>query len=162
MPALRTRRPKALDRKAALRFASVGEQDGVRYVFFEGEPNSSRLFPAEDGTVTCERDIILDVFCLTTGQAECSWLYNKHAHHDLSATPFHRERAIRLALASSLGRWLETTFQTLRFPSPTPRWPAGKRAAAYLSHCIGPHFDRTVWHSDLSTGLCQRITNALS
>lgn len=128
--------PKRWDHRTDLRFTTVGEQDGASYPVYEDEPGGSKLFRIEEGCVTCERDVILDVFCLATGQEERSWPYNKHGHYDLSATPFHRERVLRLALASSLGRWLEMIFQTLAFPPPKPRWPDGKRAAACLSHDV--------------------------
>jgi hypothetical protein len=128
--------PKRWNHRADLRLAAVGHQDGASYPVYEDESRGSKLFCIEEGCVRCERDIILDVFCLVTGQEEHFWPYNKHGHYELSTTPLHRELALRLALSSSLGWWLERTFQTLGFPPPTPRWPHGKRAAACLSHDV--------------------------
>jgi hypothetical protein len=128
--------PKRWGRRTDLRLDAVGHQDGANYPIYDDEHVGSKLFQIQDGCVTCERDVILDVFCLATGQEERAWPHNKHGHHDLSSTTFHRERALRLALVSSLGHWLERTFQKLGFPTPTPRWPYGKRAAACLTHDV--------------------------
>jgi hypothetical protein len=83
----------------------------------------------------CHRDIIFDIFWLTTGQEEKYWPQNKHGHFDLSGAA-SQQQALRLALGSGLGSSLEKIFSEWGCPAPAPRWPAGKRAAAGIGHDV--------------------------
>jgi hypothetical protein len=122
--------------QSSQRLRAVGHSDGWSYPIYEAEHQRSKLFDVVDGCLICTRDIIFDIFWLATGQEERHWPKNRYGHFDLGATAFHREQALRLALASSIGSELQKSLIKLGFPAPIPRWPHGKRAAACVGHDV--------------------------
>jgi hypothetical protein len=122
--------------RSTLRFGGVGQGDGWSHPIYQGERHRSQPFQVVDGRLVCDRDLIFDVFWLATGQEERYWPKNRHGHFDLGETAFHRGQALPLALASSIGSGLQKTLMKLGFPTPIPRWPHGKKAAACVSHDV--------------------------
>ena len=118
------------------RLKGVGHCDGWSHPIYWGESQSLRPCEAVDGRLVYGRDVIFDVFWLATGQEERYWLRDKHGHFDLEGTVVHREQALRLGLASSIGSGLERALETLGLRAPFPRWPDGKRAAACVGHDV--------------------------
>ncbi|MBA7710721.1 hypothetical protein ES703_119667 [subsurface metagenome] len=119
-----------------MRLENVQRYDGLSYLIFKGKQSSAPAFFVDDGRIVCERDIIFDIYWLVTGQEERQWPKDKHGFFDLSDNAFFRKDILRLALASSIGSWLEKKLLSLGFSKPIPRWPSDKRAAACLSHDV--------------------------
>jgi hypothetical protein len=124
------------DDRTSLRLASVCEKDEARHPLYAGAPACSGHFRIDSGRLVCERDLVLDVFWLATGQEERHWPRNRFGHFDLGQTGFDGGRVLRRALASSIGAALETRAIELGLPAPLPRWPGGKRAAACVGHDV--------------------------
>jgi hypothetical protein len=127
---------KIWDHKAAYRLRALGQYNGCSYPIYDSQPCSSEILHLSNGSLLYQRDLIFDVFWLVTGQEERYFLKNKHGHFDLSETNWHRECALRLAVASSIGIFLEKTLAQLGFLGAVPRWPTGKKAAACVSHDV--------------------------
>lgn len=124
-------------KKSEWRLGTIGEFEKMYFPIYDTElGNGSRLFRAADGCVTCQTDIIFDIFWLATGQEERYWQKNQHGHFDLSGTVFDQKKVGRLAVATSIGCWLEKTLRSLGCPAGVPRWPNGKRAALCIGHDV--------------------------
>lgn len=119
----------------SFRMTATAALNGCSHPLFKSQTLRNPLVQMENGGLVCYRDIIFDVFWLATGQEEKYLPKNKHGHFDLNNHVAHQE-ASRLALGSSLGMQLEKIFSELKFPAPTPRWPAGRRAAAGIGHDV--------------------------
>lgn len=126
--------PGAWERRGDLRAAGVAELDGVRLPQF-GARHDAPAFSFASGKATWFRDIIFDFFWLATGQEERHWRRNQYGHLLLADDSPHR-RLIPEAPASGVGSWLERVLCRLGYPTPLPRWPAGKRAAACATHDV--------------------------
>jgi hypothetical protein len=116
--------------------ARMTEENGWTHPLYEGEQPGRATFESTNGRLTCNRDLIFDVFWLLTGQEERHWSCNKHGHFDCRGSAFHRQQVFRLAPASAIGLHFEKLFATLGFEGATPRWPLGKQAAACVSHDV--------------------------
>lgn len=124
------------DQRSGLRLENVARFDRLSYPLFQCKHSPNPAFSVNNGQIECERDIIFDVFWLITGQEERHWPKDKHGFFELSTTAFFKKQVLRLALASGIGTWLEKRLLGFRFPSPFPRWPNKKQAAACLSHDV--------------------------
>ena len=128
--------PVLWDQMPNLRLENVERTDTLSYPLFKGSHSAPSAFSVKDGRIACEKDIILDVFWLLTGQEEKHWPKDKHGFFDLSGTAFFQKQVPHLALASGIACWLEKQLVNLGFSIPTPRWPGNKRAAACLTHDV--------------------------
>jgi hypothetical protein len=117
------------------RLKAIGQHQEWSYPVFQEEPPPGELLCRDEGGLICTRDIIFDVFWLTTGQEERYWRKNRHGHFVLEPAAIARQ-ALPRALASNLCFNLEKTFVRLGFPAPIPRWPHGKCAAAGVGHDV--------------------------
>jgi hypothetical protein len=124
------------DERTALRLVDVGRYNGLSYPLLDGKHSPTPAFFISNGRIVCERDIILDVFWLITGQEEKYFPKDKHGFFDLSNTAYFKRGVFRLALASSIVCWVEDKLLTVGLSLPLPRWPANKQAAACLSHDV--------------------------
>jgi hypothetical protein len=124
------------EQRATLRFGAVAQGDGWSHPVYQGERHRFQPFQVADGRLVCDRDLIFDVFWLATGQEERHWPKNRHGHFDLGETALHRDQALLLAIASSIGSELQKALVKLGFSRPIPRWPHGKKAAACISHDV--------------------------
>lgn len=123
--------------RSTLRLATLAHADDLSYPIYQGERASHpQLLQVNNGSMTCQRDVIFDIFWLATGQEERYWKKNKHGHFDLSDTVFEQRQLARMAIATGIGCWVERTMRNLRFAPPVPRWPNHKRAAACASHDV--------------------------
>lgn len=123
------------DQRSSLRLKSIGYSDGLKYPIFEGEHTPS-VFSFKDGRLLCAQDIIFDLFWLISGQEEKHWPKDKHGFSNLLGTSFFREQVFRVAVASSIGCWLEKKLLALGFYTPVSRWPHEKQASACLTHDV--------------------------
>jgi hypothetical protein len=128
--------PNAWKQPAEHRFGQIDSHNGLSYPVFGGESPVSHLIEVSADRVTCQRDLIFDVFWLVTGQEERYWSKDKHGFFDLTGTVLLQEQVLRQALASQISAWLERSLCRLACPPPKPRWPHGKRAAAGVGHDV--------------------------
>lgn len=131
-----TANPRSWEQRGDRRLRNVERQNGFAYPCFQDDSFHPDLIRAANGCLACQRDLIFDVFWLATGQEEQYWPKNKHGHFDLAGTVVQQEQALRLAMGSSIGCFLEKIFVSLGFPASIPRWPHGKRAAAAVGHDV--------------------------
>jgi hypothetical protein len=122
------------------RLSAVAGSNGCWHPVFQGEAHTASPFAVAAGQVTCDRDIIFDLFWLTTGQAERHFPKSTHGHYDLTGTVVHRERVLQRAPGSSIRSGLAEALVAIGGPRPRARWPQGKRAAACFTHDVDyPH-----------------------
>lgn len=123
-------------RPSAWRLEQVAHYDTLRYPLFYGEQEQAQLVHITEQRAICERDLLFDLYWLVTGQEEPGRPKNVHGYLDLEGTPYLRDNALRLGLASGIGSWLQGLLGEFGFPAPLARWPYGKRAAASASHDV--------------------------
>ena len=87
-------------------------------------------------TKVITRDVIFDFYWLATGQEESFFRRNKHGHLEFDRHDSAEIHGLQTAVASEIAVQLEHLLSDAGFPSPTPRWPHGKLAAACLSHDV--------------------------
>jgi hypothetical protein len=121
---------------ASQRLAAVHRQAGLSHPLYAGQVGEAPLQTDGRGQLVCRRDLLFDLFWLATGQEECHWPRDRHGFFDLTDTVAGREQLPRQALGSAIEAWLQALLQQRGAPPPRPRWPAGKRAAASLSHDV--------------------------
>lgn len=121
---------------AELRLSHVATCRTWEIPVYEGTPHVRNRFHFDQARYIFHHDVVFDVFWLLTGQEERHFAQNKHGHFSLDGTAQYDERVLRRALASGIALRLEQALEQLGFPPPHPRWPAGKRAAAAISHDV--------------------------
>lgn len=124
------------NQNSTLRLKKLATREGLTYPIFDGEHDNVPTFSLIDGGIVCNRDIAFDIFWLVTGQEEKYWPRNRYGFFELSETPFLKENVLRLALASTIGCWMEKRLFDVLPIVPIPRWPDEKKAAACLSHDV--------------------------
>jgi hypothetical protein len=128
--------PRAWADPSSRRLESVSRQERLSYPRYAGQTVEPPLQPDAQGRLVCRRDLLFDLFWLATGQEERHWPRDRHGFFDLTGTAAGREQLPRLGLASEIETWLRAVLLERGAPPPLPRWPAGKRAAASLSHDV--------------------------
>jgi hypothetical protein len=119
-----------------MRFENIGTSEELSFPVFEKQDYTLPTISKNNGRITCDRDIVFDVFWLVTGQEEKYFPKDKHGFFDLSGTAFLQKKVLRLALASNIASWIEKQLLNLGFITPVPRWPNKKKACACLSHDV--------------------------
>jgi hypothetical protein len=127
--------PAAWAQPAAYHWRDVGRDGVLAYPIFEGQSTAPHI-QVEGGRLVCRRDVIFDVFWLATGQHERHLPQDQHGFFTLNGTAATQAHALRQALASQIGVWLEQTVLQFGVSAPIPRWPDGKRAAAGAGHDV--------------------------
>lgn len=128
--------PTAWQQPEGQRLAEIVRHNGLVHPLYGGELATPYPSQVSEGRVVCERDLIFDLFWLATGQEEAHWPQDKHGFYDLSGSPLLEQQGLRLAPASQMMHWLETTLRRLGAPAPEPRWPGQKAAAAAVGHDV--------------------------
>jgi hypothetical protein len=121
---------------ASFRLAGIAEYGDWALPFYDTDSSGAPFLAGAEQQLRIGRDIIFDFFWLATGQEEAAFPKNKHGHLDLTDTPYIDERALRRAMASGIGAGLERALLLQGLPSPMPRWPHGRRAAAAGTHDV--------------------------
>ena len=114
---------------------------GVRFdppalAFDPSRENGASLVSAQEGRVVVRHDLVFDAFWLATGQEESRFPHDAHGFHDLTGSAWFRSGILREAVGSRIAAWLERALERVGLPAPVARWPAGRRAAAAISHDV--------------------------
>lgn len=120
----------------SIRLESVEKSNGFEYPIYRGVRHCTPDLQDVDGCLAIARDIIFDIFWLATGQEELYWPKNKHGQFDLTGTTMRQAEVLGRALGSSLGAKLQEALINRGFPTPMPRWPNNKQAAACAGHDV--------------------------
>jgi len=115
-------------------FRGTFAHDACRWPQFTSTPPSAP-FSATGGRLVVHHDLIRYAYLLLTGHAESRWPLDGHGRFTFQETDPHL-LALRHALVSSAGCWLQSRLEQLTGRSAMPRWPAGYQAAIALSHDV--------------------------
>jgi hypothetical protein len=118
------------------RFQSISGTDDLSFPIYQHDSADSAIYRTSSGQWVCNRDVVFDLFWLTTGQEERYLTQDKHGFFDLTSTLVFKYNLLQQALGSSIIQSIATWLERLGFHPTFPRWHAGKSAAACIGHDV--------------------------
>jgi hypothetical protein len=124
------------DQHSMLVLERVEREEGVPRLVFRDCSYPSLCLSLSGTCITCQEDLIFDLFWLVSGQHEKRCSMNKHGFLDLSKYECYQSEAIHSAVGSEIIVWLEKIIARACAVTPMHRWPEGRKAALCLTHDV--------------------------